>query len=93
MDSSSEEADSKRHPVQPTVVDEHGTLRFLANGLVQYLLDKGGVDMNQLSLLQHKVPRRDYVQFAQLIGYSVSGFGELSYVNNEDWETIPEAQP
>jgi hypothetical protein len=29
-------------------------------------------------------PREDRVQFAQLIGYSYTGFGELSYVREED---------
>lgn len=35
------------------------------------------MDLNQLALMPFN--RDDWNQFAQLIGYSVSGFGDLSY--------------
>ncbi len=73
------------HPIQPVVLDDKGVARFKANKLVRYLLDlctaKGVADMNTLALLEY--PREDYEQFAQLIGYSVCGFGELSYASDE----------
>jgi len=31
-------------------------------------------------------PQEDREQFAQLIGYSLSGFGELDYVSDETYE-------
>lgn len=63
---------------QPLVLDEGGVVRFKENPIVRYLLDNGGIDMNQLALLGFT--NEDQAQFAQLIGYSVSGWGDLSYV-------------
>ena len=74
-----------KHPIQPLAQDEHGTLRFKANAIVRYLLDNGGIDMNQIATLGFD--REDHEQFAQLIGYSLGGFGDLSYVKDETWET------
>jgi len=37
---------------------------------------------------QHDFSQEDREQFAQLIGYSLSGFGELSYVSDETCENI-----
>jgi hypothetical protein len=71
-------------PMQPLVIDKHGTIRFKENALVRYLLDNGGIDMNMLSTLEFSDADRD--QFAQLIGYSVGGYGELSYVSDESYE-------
>lgn len=72
-----------RHPLQPIQTDEHGTERFKANAIVCYLLDNGGIDMNQLAVLRFS--QEDREQFAQLIGYSLSGFAELSYVSDETY--------
>ncbi len=66
-------------PMQPIVIDEKGVPRFKANAIVQYLLDHGGIDMNKLARLEFS--QEDRMQFAQLIGYSVSGFGDLSYAH------------
>ena len=74
-----------KHPIQPLETDEHGTLRFKENKIVRYILDEGGIDMNHLA--EKKFPKEDRVQFAQLIGYSLCGFGDLSYVSDEDYET------
>ena len=49
--------------------------------IVRFLLDAGPFDMNQLALMDFAPEERE--QFAQLIGYSLSGFGELSYVSEE----------
>jgi hypothetical protein len=72
---------SVKHPLQPVVEDAQGTKRFKANDVVQYLLDHGGMDMNDLARLHFS--NEDREQFAQLIGYSLSGFAELSYVSDE----------
>lgn len=72
-------------PMQPIVIDENGHARFQANRLVLYLLDKGGLDMNDLARAAHYEEWSDEEQqhFAQLIGYSVSGYGGLSYVSDK----------
>ncbi len=65
------------HPMQPLVLDD-GVVRFKSNAIVRFLLDHGGYDLNRLALLHFT--DEDRAQFAQLIGYSVSGWGDLSYV-------------
>lgn len=75
-------------PIQPLEKDDHGVLRFKKNAVVSYLLDNGGIDMNDLAVAatRHRWPREDQEQFAQLIGYSLSGFGDLSYVRDDTYE-------
>jgi hypothetical protein len=68
-----------RHPIQPIIVAEDGLLRFKKNAIVRFLLDAGGYDLNALGRMSFSDDDRE--QFAQLIGYSVSGFGELSYAS------------
>lgn len=72
------------HPFQPLEPDKHGTMRFKPNAIVRHLLDTPGPhDMNTIAL--ENFSREDRVQFAQLIGYSLFGFGELDYVRNEEF--------
>lgn len=70
-------------PIQPLYKDDNGTIRFHPNALVRFLLDAGPFDMNQLARMEFS--QDDRAQFAQLIGYSLSGFGELSYVSNDTY--------
>lgn len=72
-----------KHPIQPLAKDKDGVIRFKENAIVRHLLDHGGIDMNKLSVMDFS--KDDRIQFAQLIGYSLSGFGELSYVDNESY--------
>jgi len=72
-------------PMQPLAYDEKGVLRFKPNAIVQYILDNGGVDLNKIACLTFS--KEDRQQFAQLIGYSLSGYSSLSYVDNESYET------
>jgi len=74
-----------KHPIQPLIADSNGTVRFKENKIVTYLLDHGGLDMNDLA--KYPFDKEDRVQFAQLIGYSLSGFGDLSYVSDDDYDT------
>lgn len=76
--------DEQKQPIQPLGDDGKGVIRFKENKLVQYILDKGGIDMNHLAV--QEFPQEDREQFAQLIGYSLSGYGDLSYVRDETWE-------
>jgi len=75
---------SLRHPIQPLEKDEHGTVRFKSNAIVQHLLDAGHCDMNHLAVMSFS--QEDREQFAQLIGYSLSGYSELSYVRDDSYE-------
>jgi hypothetical protein len=68
-----------RNPMQPIVFDENGTARFKANNIVRYLLDNGPNDLNKLTNIAYVFSADDWSQFAQLLGYSVSGFGDLPY--------------
>lgn len=72
--------DVSDHPMQPVELDGHGVARFRANQIVEYLLDEGGLDLNMLA--RHGFPNEDWEQFYQLIGYSVSGYGDLSQVSD-----------
>ena len=75
-----------KHPRQPIVTDEHGVKRFKQNAIVRELLDRATaakiMDMNAIALMNFS--DEDRQQFAQLIGYSVSGYSELSYVSEQD---------
>ena len=72
-----------QHPVQP-LEEIDGVLRFKENKIVRFLLDEGPFDMNQLAAMPFS--DEDRSQFAQLIGYSLSGFGELGYVEERGYE-------
>lgn len=63
--------------LQPIEKDEFGTVRFRRNSIVEFLLENGPFDMNTLAV--QGFSDADRRQFAQLIGYSVSGYGDLSY--------------
>ena len=74
-----------KNPIQPLANDEHGVLRFRANRIVQHLLDTHPTcDMNSLACMDFTDDDRQ--QFAQLIGYSLSGYGSLSYVDDEAYD-------
>lgn len=80
-----------KHPIQPLEKDMYGRIRFKSNKIVEYLLDTGGIDMNKIA--REQFDREDYVQFAQLIGYSLDGFGTLSYVDDEDFDNAANMIP
>ena len=68
-------------PPQPLVRDEHGVIRFLCNQIVRDLVDRRVINLNDLDL--RKYPDADIEQFWQLIGYSISGYGDLSFICKE----------
>lgn len=79
------------HPMQPVYLDEAGVVRFRENAIVRTLLDYAsarGLSLNELAVMPFSA--EDRMQLAQLIGYSVSGYGELSYVTDasfaEAWQ-------
>jgi hypothetical protein len=67
-------------PLQPI---EGG--RFIRNRIVETLLDTSTIGLNEIAVMDFSQQER--MQFAQLIGYSLSGFGELSYVDDETYDT------
>lgn len=79
---------AKRNPhvMQQIIVAKDGVVRFRENKIVRTLLDIGPLDMNKLAALEFSDDDRE--QFAQLIGYSTSGFGDLSYAS---WKTVAAA--
>lgn len=62
-------------PMQPIAIDAAGTPRFVANGIVRALLDKGPLDLNDVAWIE--APRSHESQLMQLIGFSVDGFADL----------------
>jgi hypothetical protein len=70
------------HPIQPIVTDDQGVKRFRGNAIVRRLLDENG-KLNLNDIARWDVSQDDREQFAMLIGYSVSGFSDLSYARDE----------
>ena len=69
-----------KHPIQPLEMID-GVKRFKQNKILGYLFDQGCIDMNKLAMIDF--PQDDRQQFAQLIGYSLDGYSELSYGEDE----------
>lgn len=73
----SELSTAKSQPMQPVI---NG--RFKENKIVSYCLDNK-TDMNDIA--RQDFSDEDREQFAQLIGYSVGGYSDLSYVSDESY--------
>jgi hypothetical protein len=74
-----------KHPIQP-LENIDGIPRFKANAIVRHLLDYGrshGCGLNELHGMNFS--KEDHIQLAQLIGYSLSGYGDLSYVDDDSY--------
>lgn len=76
----------RKQPNQPTYTDKHGVRRFQGNEIIEYLVQNDIINLNDLAAL--KFSKEDQAQFAQLMGYSVSGWGDLSYVTNKKWKSV-----
>jgi hypothetical protein len=85
-----------RHPMQPIVVDDRGRAWFKANRIVRWMLDEATAGRTfDLNVIARESTRQgftaeDHMQLAQLIGYSISGFGELSYVDDATYDRASE---
>ena len=81
-----------KHPMQPIGWDEKTgkVIRFKQNKIVRMLLDTHKLNLNDIAKMNAKgiFNNDDYTQLMQLIGYSVSGYGELS---TSPEETVREA--
>jgi hypothetical protein len=75
-----------KHPMQP-IMWVGNTIRFKANNIVRYLIDHGSISLNNIAVLAsdpaNGFTKQDQMQLAQLIGYSVSGYGDLSYASKK----------
>ena len=73
----------KKHPMQPIVLDDKGTPRFQGNAIIEWLFQCGHLDVHTIAMLVHegKFDVADQRQLAQLLGYSVSGYADLSYAD------------
>jgi hypothetical protein len=72
-----------KHPTQPFVM-KNDVLRFKSNKIIDWLFNNGHIDLNVILMMDF--PIEDHRQLAQLLGYSISGYGDLSYVQNLDDE-------
>jgi len=73
--------------MQPISFDEQGTPRFQQNAVVRWLVDeakKKGLTLNDFPV--GELPQTDVEQFWQMMGYSVGGYCELSFVSDESCE-------
>lgn len=78
-----------KHPVQPLVQVKGDLPRFKGNPIVRFLLDSHqAADMNLLARMDFS--KEDRQQFAQLIGYSLRGYSELSYVTDKAYARAEE---
>lgn len=79
--------EAKPQPMQPIYTTDTGHRRFQPNAIVDHLLDCASAgrkcDMNDLACMPFS--QEDRQQFAQLIGYSLGGYSELSYVSDESY--------
>lgn len=77
-----------KNPIQPLHLTEQGHIRFKQNKIVSDLLDfatERGFGLNEIASGEYSLD--DHRQLAQLIGYSLSGFADLSYVDDATYET------
>ena len=69
------------HPTQPVVLDEDGRARCKVNAVVRHLYNftkTRGLNLNDIAELPFT--KEDMTQFMQLLGYTVDGLAELSFV-------------
>ena len=84
-----------KHRMQPVVMAPDGVIRFQSNEIIQWLFKSGKIDLNYIStrVQDHggvgpKFSKDDYAQLNQLLGYSVSGYGDKELI---DWRSVAAA--
>ena len=70
-----------KHPMQKIYRDDSGVVRFRGNEIIRHLCDTGALNLNRIAAMGFS--DEDHMQLAQLLGYSVGGFGELSYADEK----------
>ncbi len=71
--------------MQPIGLDKDGTPRFKENKIIRYLMMRGHVDLDELTLMTDSgmISKEDYTQLMQLIGYAVYTYGDCSRVSRK----------
>lgn len=69
-----------KHPMQKMIRTNSGVVRFVENKIVVHLLETAPESLNALCARFQDSPE-DYEQFMMLIGYTVSGFVDMSQTN------------
>lgn len=72
-----------KHPIQPLEIDDHGVIRFKQNKIIGYLFESGKLSLNDIACMPFD--QNDREQLWQLLGYSLSGYGDLSFVSDETY--------
>ena len=62
--------------------DEHGVLRYRRNSLIDVAFDTKAIDLNRLAVLYqtNDVDLADVIIFWSMLGYSVDGMCDLSFM-------------
>ena len=63
------------------IKDSRGVIRFKANAIVNWIVSSGRLNLNDILLDEYSI--EDIEEFWQLMGYSVSEYGELSFIREE----------
>jgi hypothetical protein len=71
-----------KHPMQRVKFDDKGVIRFQENRIIVDLFVQGILDLNKIAM-NPAYDADDRMQLAQLLGYSVSGYGDLSYTTSK----------
>jgi hypothetical protein len=74
--------DLPKNPMQPILKNSDGCIQFKTNEIVHavYEVSKAhAFGLNEIAM--NNFTKDDRKQFAQLLGYSVSGYGDLPYVD------------
>lgn len=70
----------------PSYIDTHGTRRYVVNRVIDVMWDNGLIDLNNLAILLERapqaVPLRDVITFWAMLGYSVCGMCDLSFMHD-----------
>lgn len=71
--------------MQPVVRADSGVARFKSNAIVHWMLAFGrmGLPFDLNAILSEEFSTEDLEQLVQLLGYSLQGFEELSFVRQE----------
>ncbi len=73
--------------MQPIYFDERGTARFRANKIVQWMVARGAAgksfDLNTIVIELGGLDIEEHEQFNQLLGYSVSGYGDIAGMRSD----------
>jgi hypothetical protein len=84
-------AEGGPQPLQPIVIADDDVIRFRANAILRWAVDSGKLNLNEIACLPG-ISNADRCQLSQLIGYSISGYGDLSYVDGAEWARVQAAK-